>query len=295
MPELPEMETYRRHLEAHTAGQRIGAVEVGRERSLNMPAGSFTAALVGATITGVGRAGKMLVVHLDRGQSLLNHLMLGGGIYLGSETDKPDRSFQVILRFADGSALYWFGLRLGWLHLLSAAELAERLADLGVDPLSGDFTPAYLAASLEGRRAALKAMLVDQRYFPGVGNCYADEACWAARIHPLRPAGGLLPAEHEALWQGLRQTLGQSVALGGYTETPFTAGDRLTGGYLVHLAVYDRQGQPCNRCGAPIIKQQAGGRKLFFCPNCQPVQPVQPGHGAVLPAALSVEVPRIFP
>lgn len=278
MPELPEMEIYRTHLERHVTGRQILAVEVGREKSLNVPAAQFASALEGQPFTAFSRRGKHLVFHLSGGRYLLNHLMLGGAIFCGTPDQAPDRTFQVILRLDDGRALYWTGLRLGWLHLLDAAGLEAETADLGVDPLSVAFTPEHVAELLRGRRGALKHLLVDQKRFPGIGNCYSDEACWEAQIHPLRVAGSLTVAEAERLWEGMQRTLTQAVSLGGYTETPFVAGDQFSGGYIPHLLVYDRQGEGCHRCGTPVILTEARGRKLFFCPSCQPEEAAeQPG------------------
>lgn len=270
MPELPEMETYRRLLERHCQGRRIVDVEINREKSLNVSPGALASAVVGSSFVRFSRLGKMLVLHLESGWALVNHLMLGGALFFGPEAEAPQRTFQVVLRFEEGLALFWTGLRLGWLHLIDQAQLQERAQELGVDPLGADFTLQHVDRIVHGRRGGLKPLLVDQRRFPGVGNCYADEACWRAQVHPLRVAGSLLPHERAALWQGLRETLAEAVALGGYTETPFIPGDRLSGGYLPHLRVYDKQGEPCPRCGAAILLVQSSGRKLFFCPLCQP-------------------------
>lgn len=270
MPELPEMETYRQHLQRRCLGRRITRVEVGRAKSLNVPVAIFKSSVQGAALTHFSRAGKHLVFHLSNGLYLLNHLMLGGGIFHGTAAEAPTRTFQVILHFDDDTSLYWFGLRLGWLHLLTEAERQERLAGLGVDPLSPEFTLEHLTAQLHARRGALKPLLVDQKRFPGVGNCYSDESCWGARIHPLRPANSLSGSELEQLWRSMCEALTDARALGGYTETPFHSGDTFTGGYLPHLKVYDRQGQPCPRCGSPIAYTEASGRKVFACLHCQP-------------------------
>lgn len=269
MPELPEMEVYRRHLEAAGAGRRITGVEVGRPASLNVPPEYFALSLTGAQFLGFRRRGKYLVFDLSTGLHLLNHFMLGARIWCGPEAQRPQRTFQVILHLDNGRDLYWINLRLGFLHLLAPNELAARLADLGTDPLADAFTPAHLARLLHGRRGALKNLLVDQRWFPGLGNCYADEICWAAALLPQRAAGGLDGAEQERLYAGLRTTLTAALRLGGYTEDPFGPGDTLSGGYLPHLKVYDRQGEACPRCTAPIALEQHSGRKVFFCPGCQ--------------------------
>lgn len=279
MPELPEMETYRRKLEQLCAHRQVVGLTVGRPKSLNVGVRELRAAVQGATLTGFGRMGKHLVLELSTGAFLLNHLMLGGALFYGTEAEAPKRTFQVILQLDDGRALWWTGLRLGWLHLVDRAELTARSAELGLDPLDPAFTEHHLASILAGRRGQLKPLLVDQKRFPGIGNCYADELCWAARIHPLRVAGKLSTAEEHALWQAMKATLTEATALGGYTETPFHAGDTLTGAYLEHLKVYDRGGQPCPRCGAAIEQVEASGRKIFACPRCQPLQPgAEPGR-----------------
>ncbi|HYF80380.1 MAG TPA: DNA-formamidopyrimidine glycosylase family protein [Symbiobacteriaceae bacterium] len=270
MPELPEMEIYRRHLEQHCCGQAITRIEVGRPKSLNVGVRELKGALQDATLTGFSRAGKALVFHLSTGNILLNHLMLGGAIFYGTKDEAPQRTFQVTLWLEQDRALWWTGLRLGWLHLLTPAQLAAYRADLGLDPLDAHFTPAHLAALLQGRRGKLKPLLVDQQLFPGIGNCYSDEICWSAQIHPLRVAGSLQTGEVDQLWQATQTVLTEATALGGYTETRFVSGDTFTGGYLPHLKVYDRQGEPCPRCGAAIALVEASNRKVFFCPACQP-------------------------
>lgn len=273
MPELPEMETYRRHLEQHCSGRRVTNLTVGRPKSLNLPVKAFRAAVQGAYLAGFARIGKHLVLELSTGAFLVNHLMLGGALFYGTEAEAPRRTFQVVLQLDNGRALWWSGLRLGWLHWVDRAELAARSAELGLDPLDAGFAESHLASILAGRRGQLKALLVHQRFFPGIGNCYADELCWAAGIHPLRVAGRLATAEEHRLWRAMKATLSEAVALGGYTETPFHAGDTFTGGYLPHLKVYDRGGEPCPRCGEKVIQAEASGRKLFFCPHCQPHAP----------------------
>jgi formamidopyrimidine-DNA glycosylase len=284
MPELPEMETYRRNLLRYCQGQVIDRTEIGREKSINVPPGVFQQELKGATITSVDRVGKHLVIHLSTGAHLMGHLMLGGAIFYGTEAETPTRTFQVIMRFGNGKALYWYGLRLGWLHLVTTAELTARSAELGLDPLDEAFTAPYLGELLHGRRGALKPLLVDQQLFPGIGNCYADEICWAAQVHPLRVAGSLSTYEQARLWSAMKAVLTEATHLGGYTETPFHRGDTFTGGYLPRLEVYDRKGEPCHRCGSRIAFEHATGRKLFYCPACQPEAAGTAGAGATYPA-----------
>lgn len=273
MPELPEMETYCRHLEGSCSGLWIQSIEVNRAKSLNVGVREFKTTVAGTAFTGFTRLGKHVVGHLSNGCHLINHLMLGGAIFYGNDAEAPQRTFQVIIRLSNGRALFWYGLRLGWLHLLCGTDLVQSTGELGLDPLDARFTAAHMAALLAGRRGALKPLLVNQRIFPGIGNCYSDEICWEAAIHPLRQASSLSMGEVERLWSAMRSTLHTAVTLGGYTETPFSVSDRLSGGYLPHLKVYDRGAEPCPRCGTPITQAEAGGRKVFACLHCQPQVP----------------------
>ncbi len=273
MPELPEIETYRRHLEQNCNGLWIRSAEITRAKSINVDEHTFATTISGMAFTGFSRLGKHVICHISNGCHLVNHLMLGGAIFYGTDEEAPERTFQVVIRLENGRSLYWYGLRLGWLHLFCGTDMAASTADLGLDPLDIRFTPAHMAALLTGRRGALKPLLVNQRFFPGIGNCYADEICWEARVHPLRQPASLTTDEVDRLWVAMRSTLANATALGGYTETPFSASDRFSGGYLPYLKVYDRPNEPCPRCGTPISFQEANGRKVFACPSCQPEAP----------------------
>lgn len=269
MPELPEMETYRKLLGEKIAGKRIAGAEVTREKSINVPAHLFDRELTGRTIWYIERRGKHLLFHLDNGKRLLLHLMLGGWMHYGTEADRPDRTVQVTLRFADGSELYFIGLRLGYLHLLTAKEADERLANLGPDPFDKRLAEERFRERFKGRRGTLKAALVDQTVLSGIGNCYADEIAFAASVRPDARIPELAPDSWNRLYAAMHSVLREAVEAGGYMEQPLFAGDSLTGGFNDRCKVYDRPGEPCFRCGGTIVQEQLSSRKVFYCPSCQ--------------------------
>jgi len=268
MPELPEMETYRRLLAAELAGRVITQTEVQREKSLNVPVPAFLSAVNNTTLTTVERRGKHVLFQLHSGHVLMLHLMLGGFLYLGTTVDKLDRTAQVTLTFGD-RVLYFHGLRLGWLHLHPAASAQKLLAGLGPEPLAPDFTEERFRQIVANKRGMVKTTLVDQQVIAGIGNCYADELCFAAGILPMRKWPSMQPEEFTALYRAMQSVLREAIRLGGYMEPPLYRGDTQTGGYNHHCLVYDREGEPCPRCGQPIIREELASRKVFYCRGCQ--------------------------
>jgi formamidopyrimidine-DNA glycosylase len=270
MPELPEMEHYRRMLTERIAGHRIEETEVEREKSLNVPAAQFDAAVRGRRVRSVERRAKHLLFRLDGAGEpvLLLHLMLGGWMFFGTPEERPDRTVQVRLGFGTRS-LHFIGLRLGYLHLTNADEAEARLAKLGPDPFDANFTPERLAAAASRKRGMLKTVLTDQSVLSGIGNCYSDEMCFQAGILPMRRTGGLTPQDWRSLHAAMLGVLREALHYGGYMEQPFFAGDRITGGYNDRCKVYDRGGEPCPRCGRPITQIELAGRKCFYCEQCQ--------------------------
>jgi len=269
MPEWPEMEHYRSQLSTLVSGQKITGVTVNRERTINEPAQQFEAALVDRTVLFVERRGKHLLFHLDDGNRLHLHLMLGGWLAYGEQGPKADSHFQVILRLSDGNSLYFGGLRLGFLHRISAKAAIEALKDLGPDPFDARLTPELFAKRLASKKGRLKTTLTDQRFIAGIGNCYSDEICFDAKIHPAAQAGTLEPDAVARLYESMRKVLLEAKGAGGYMEHPLTEGDILTGGYNSRCLVYDRGGEPCLACGHEIVHETLSGRKMFYCPNCQ--------------------------
>jgi formamidopyrimidine-DNA glycosylase len=268
MPELPEMETYKYLLSRELIGRRINEVTVQREKSLNVSAAEFTELVRDRIVISISRRAKHLLFHLDSGDTLLLHLMLGGWMFFGTEAQKPDRTAQVAISFGD-QHLYFIGLRLGYLHLLHEAELRDRLSSLGPEPLAPGMEEAQFVRLLKSKRGILKPTLVDQKVLAGIGNCYSDEFCFHAGILPFRRISDLSLEEMVRLFHGMQYILRDAMKLGGYMEDPLFVGDTLTGGYNDNCRVYDRGGEPCSRCGQALVQEELSSRKVFYCTQCQ--------------------------
>lgn len=268
MPELPEMETYRRLLTEQLSGRTITNIEINREKSINVNPAQFKRQLINAGITEIQRRAKHLIFKLSSGKNLLLHLMLGGWMYIGSDQDNPDRTKQVIISFGDKN-LYFIGLRLGYLNLLTDAELEKELADLGPEPMDQTFSYPVFRELIGSRRGMLKTTFVNQQFLSGIGNCYSDEICFEAGLLPMKRADELDEDETKILYQSLKGVLTRAIQFGGYMVEPLFKGDTKTGGYNEQCRVYDREGQPCLRCRSPIIKEEISSRKTFYCKNCQ--------------------------
>jgi formamidopyrimidine-DNA glycosylase len=268
MPELPEMENYKRLLNQKIAGQTITGVEINREKSINVLPALFTNTVSQQKVVTINRRGKHLLFHLQNGQVLLLHLMLGGWMYLGNEEDKPKRTVQVRLSFGQ-SQLYFIGLRLGYLHLYNEKDVQHQLSKLGPEPLENEFTLPQFLNILSDKRGRIKTKLLDQEFLAGIGNCYSDEICFHARIQPKRDISEMGDTERNQLFQSMKYVLLDALKHGGYMDNPFFSGDTLTGGYSQLCLVYDREGEKCHRCSSIIMKEMISSRKTFFCPNCQ--------------------------
>ncbi|QCT02762.1 formamidopyrimidine-DNA glycosylase [Paenibacillus algicola] len=270
MPELPEMENYRRLLSEVILNTPITDVTVQREKSINMAPELFASTLKGSRFIFIERRGKYLIFHLSDGKRLLLHLMLGGLLYLGhGHEDKPSRNTQIEISFGSAT-LYFIGLRLGYLHLLSAKESDLALEGLGPDLFSRKLTRERFTAILQSRRGTLKSLLVNQQAIAGIGNSYADEIAFAAGLHPSTKVQQLTESEISRLYDAAMSVLTDALEAGGYMELPLFQGDERTGGFDESFRIYDREGQPCVRCGSTIVKTELSGRKVFYCPVCQP-------------------------
>jgi len=269
MPELPEMETYRIMLSERIAGKTITGAAVTRDKTINMEPDAFISAVIGRTVWFVERRGKHLLFHLDDGRRIVIHLMLGGLLYYGDDEDRPDRTVQVELSFGSHK-LFGIGLRLGYVHLLTAKEAVERFQELGPEPLDSWLTAETFKKRFKGKRGFLKPALVDQHTIAGIGNCYSDEICFAASIRPNTRIPALRDEDWERLFRAMQSVLREATASGGYMESPLFRGDTLTGGYNDRCRVYDRGGQPCVQCGTTIEQSEVASKKMFFCPSCQP-------------------------
>jgi formamidopyrimidine-DNA glycosylase len=287
MPELPEVETVCRQLEPEIEGRRIERIEVLDERWCRpVPSQQLEAVVEGATIEGLGRRGKYLLLALEGERTLVMHLRMTGNLVLIEGEDRLDPSEGMRLyegerstserhlraRFAlgDGREL-WFTdpRRFGEAFLVDDAELEARFKRLGVEPLSGDFTPELLAAASSGRTAPLKSFLLDQSRVAGVGNIYADEALFRARLHPLSPADSMRPEHRVALRDAVVAALEAGIDRGGASIDDYRDGRGEKGTMQDEFLVHTREGKPCPRCGEPIARIVVSGRSTYYCPHCQ--------------------------
>lgn len=266
MPELPEMETYKTLLESLIGGQKISDVEIGREKSINEPVERFVSQVSNQTIKSIARRAKYLIFQLQDDSYLLLHLMLGGWMFFGKEEDKPNRTIQVKLSFGE-QHLYFIGLRLGYLHLLSTEEVEEELKKLGPEVLDPDFTLDAFQQLMQKRKGTIKTTLINQEVLAGIGNGYSDEILWHAEIRPDKKINEMDIQQLTRLYHSIQFILERGIKQGGYMENPLYKGDGKTGGYQFY--VYDKDGQECSRCNTIIIKTEISSRKTFLCPNCQ--------------------------
>lgn len=273
MPELPEVETVRLGLEPALVGRRLERVEIHDPR-LTRPFDPRTVAaeLEGERVSALERRGKYLVVRFESSRGLLIHLRMTGSLRhapRGALGDDPYR--RAVVRLDDGSDVAYRDVRrFGTWLLLEADQLEPYLSTrLGVEPLGPDFTIPELKRRLAGRRAPVKAALLDQRTAAGLGNIYVDEALWRARVHPLRPAGTVGPAALRRLHAAVREALEAGLARQGATLRDYAQPDGRAGAMQHEFKVYGRDGEPCERCGTPIEKTRAGGRGTWYCPRCQ--------------------------
>jgi formamidopyrimidine-DNA glycosylase len=276
VPELPEVETIRARLEPALTGRTLERVLINDPRLTRPePPEAVAAELEGERVRAVGRRGKYLILEFESGRHLLIHLRMTGNVqHPAPGADDPYR--RAVVKLDDGSDVAYRDVRrFGTWELLEPGELDDFFAArrLGGEPLDRRFTTRALAAALANRRAPVKAALLDQRAAAGVGNIYADEALWRARIHPLRPAGSLAPEEIAALRKAVREALRMGIARQGATLRDYRGPDGARGRMQDRFRVYGRAGEPCFRCGTPIEKIRAGGRGTWYCPTCQPLDP----------------------
>jgi formamidopyrimidine-DNA glycosylase len=273
VPELPEVETIRSRLEPLLVGHRIERVRILDAR-LTHPANPDVVAgsLRGERVTEVARRGKYLVVRFESARSLLVHLRMTGSFsHHRGESLPDDPHRRAVVRLDNGADVAYRDVRRFGTWLVLAPEDVERYLSirLGPEPLGPGFTAAGLAERLAQRRAPLKTALLDQRTVAGLGNIYADEALWLARLHPLRVAGSVSAREVRALHRAVRRALALGIARQGATLSDYRLPNGQSGAMQREFNVYGRAGRACPRCGAAIEKLRAGGRGTWYCPRCQ--------------------------
>ena len=274
MPELPEVETIARSLRPLLTGRTILSVDLRWKRTLATPSpAAFRQRIAGQRIESVSRRAKFLDLQLSQGH-LLFHLRMSGDLQVVPGVHPPATHDRLILQLSDAASLVFSDARkFGRVWLVQ--DPLEVLGKLGPEPLSPDFTPAWLYAALQQRRRQLKPLLLDQSFLAGLGNIYTDEALHLARLHPLCSSDAVSREQAQALWQAIREVLEQGIRRNGASiDWVYRGGD-----FQNHFRAYGRTGQPCPVCGAPIERISVGQRGTHFCPVCQgctkPENPVQ--------------------
>ena len=273
MPELPEVETVRRSLAPVLEGRRFARVRIDDPR-LTRPLDREEVAreLQGETVDVVDRRGKYLIVRFRSGRALLIHLRMTGSVLhapSGELADDPHR--RAVVKLDDGSDVSYRDVRRFGTWLLLEPDEVDVYVDarVGREPLEEAYKAKHLAERLHNRKAPIKAAILDQRTVAGVGNIYADEALWRARIHPLKPANELDVKEVQALHRAIRRALEAGIARQGSTLRDYRLPDGGSGSMQHEFKVYGRGGEPCGRCGTPIDKIRVAGRGTWYCPACQ--------------------------
>jgi formamidopyrimidine-DNA glycosylase len=276
VPELPEVETVRDGLDRHVVGRTISGVEVLHPRPVRRdhrgPAG-FAAALTGRRIDGARRRGKYLWLPLDNGDALLGHLGMSGQLVVQTPGAPDERHLRVRFDLGDRELRFVDQRMFGGLAVSEGgAELPPEIAHIARDPFDPEFDDVAFVARVRRRTAGIKRLLLDQTLVSGVGNIYADEALWRARIHGERPGERLRPVEIRRVLAEARAVMGAALAEGGTSFDALYVNVNGESGYFDRsLHAYGREGQACDRCGTPIRRVEFMNRSSFFCPRCQPV------------------------
>jgi formamidopyrimidine-DNA glycosylase len=295
MPELPEVETVARDLQRWVAGATITGAAISWERTIRhpQPAERFAVEIAGARVRRVDRRAKTVLLHLDDGRVMTVALRMTGALIVADPRTPPDPYARVVFQLADGRELRYRDVRKfgriglwpgGGLRSIGAGRgsrsrkiaegtkryrIGEVFSGHGPEPLSRGFTRRRFAERLARRSAKLKTLLLDQSFIAGVGNIYADEALWRARLHPLRTADSLDEREVARLHRAVRQVLREGIANRGSSFSDYVGADGEPGQNAERLAVYRRTDQSCFRCGRPIRRIVVGQRSTHFCPHCQ--------------------------
>jgi formamidopyrimidine-DNA glycosylase len=286
MPELPEVETVRRGLHGLIIGKRILSEEHDTPKGFPNSQADVDEFLIGATVIDVRRRAKVLMVDLSTQYTLLIHLKMTGQLVFVGETrfgaghpndslvnELPDKSTRVTVEFTDGAKLFFNDQRkFGWMRLLPTVEIPniDFMKKVGPEPLSDDFTPQDFIQRLSRRKKTnIKAALLDQSVVAGVGNIYADESLWGAKLHPTRLVGGISESDLTVLYHELREVMNLAIEKGGSSNHTYVNAEGKKGSYMDFARAFRREGLPCPRCGTLIVKSRVAGRGTHTCPFCQ--------------------------
>jgi formamidopyrimidine-DNA glycosylase len=288
MPELPEVETVRIGLHGFLPGKRVKTVHHDWPKSFPNAPADVEQFLLGARILDVRRRAKVLLIDLDTEYSLVIHLkMTGQLVYRGDHErfgaghpndslvhDLPDKTSHVYFDFTDGSQLFFNDQRkFGWVRLMPTVEIPylDFFLKVGPEPLADNFTATdFIQRLMRRAKSGIKAVLLDQTVIAGIGNIYADEALWAAKIHPETKVQDVPKKKLETLHTELQAVLRLSIEKGGSTDRNYVNAEGKKGSYMSFAKVFRREGKPCPRCAATIIKTRVAGRGTHTCPVCQP-------------------------
>lgn len=288
MPELPEVETVRRGLSDLILEKVVAKETHDTERGFPNNEHDVDQFLIGASILAVRRRAKVLIIDLSSGYSLVIHLKMTGQLVFDGDNrfgaghpndslvgELPDKSTRVTLTFADNSKLFFNDQRkFGWMRLMPTIEVPNInfMQKVGPEPLADDFTAEdFRARFLRRPKTTIKAALLDQSVIAGVGNIYADESLWGAKIHPARKVQDVSSDELELLYLELRSVMNLSIEKGGSSSRNYVDAEGRRGSYMAFANVYKREGQPCARCSTPIEKLRVAGRGTHICPICQQI------------------------
>ena len=270
MPELPEVETIRQDLRELVVGSTIETTGVLDPALVEQPSPEeFVRRLDGVRITGARRRAKHLIVELDSGYSLVFQLKIGGQLLLVPPVEEPRTSLMLVLHLDRGRRLFLRD-QTGFTRarVLDADELEERLSSLGPEPLEEGFDVEYLRETLGSRRAQIKPLILDQKVVAGIGNIYADEILFDARLHPRRKANTLSDGEWAALHAAIRANLAAGIEHRGTTVRLYRDVLNRPGEHQNYLRVFEKHGGPCPERGE-VVRERVGGRPTHFCPECQ--------------------------
>jgi len=271
MPELPEVETIKNELVPHIVGHQVTGVTLFWEGIVRQPSvKEFCSRLIGQSITNISRRGKYLIFSLTSGEVLIIHLKMTGSLLVGRDSSEPPKYTRAIIHLDKDTNIFFRDPRkLGVMWLVKDADSV--IGRLGPEPLEAGFTPQVLAQRLTNRTAPIKALLSDQTFIAGVGNMYADEALFAARIHPLRPGGSLSSEEVEHLHRAIQQVLWSAIGnKGASVENYFRPDGTLGTAHFQFQVAHRLSGKFCSVCGTPIERITVRNRGTYFCPKCQP-------------------------
>ncbi|MAU01427.1 MAG: DNA-formamidopyrimidine glycosylase [Anaerolineaceae bacterium] len=269
MPELPEVETVVRALRQPLIGRTITGVRNDWPRHIGTPTlDELRARIHGCQVKAINRRAKYLVFSLTQGETLIIHLKMSGHLAVVAVTTPSNKYVHTVFELDNGQELRFRDTRkFGRVYLVQDPE--QILGKLGPEPLEADFTPEVLQERLNGRTRALKPLLLDQQLIAGVGNIYADEALFYAKLHPTRPANTLSKNEIEALHNAIQKVLRLGIEREGASIELYVKPDGSKGDMQNAVAVFRRTGDPCYDCGRPVERIVLGGRSTHFCSNCQ--------------------------